>query len=51
MKYLIMGFNDLKLQSIFNLLGVKVKEPIPNRYLSTLIGTLTHYTLRIPKKQ
>lgn len=36
---------------MFNLVETKVKEPIPNRYLSTVIGTLTHYTLRIPGTQ
>ena len=40
--------NYLTWRYIFNLLETKVKEPIPNRYLSTLIGTLTHYTLCIP---
>ena len=39
---------DLKTWYMFNLVETKVKEPIPNRYLSTLIGTLTHYTLCIP---
>ena len=46
--FIIPALNCLMWRYIFNLLETKVKEPIPNRYLSTLIGTLTHYTLCIP---
>ena len=42
---------NLKTWYMFNLVETKVKEPIPNRYLSTIIGTLTHYTLCLLGRQ